>query len=165
MKKLFLYSLILLLFSACSFETPPNEWQFKSIDAFDSYQKNFLSSNDLLAKNDLNRAIKHAKSSDDLTTLARIYLGECALNKSVGVSDKCDNYEKISSLIKDEALNSYFLFINLKGSSESLKSVPKQYQNISYYLKENDYKSANDMLKEIKEPASMFLCGALWVNI
>lgn len=161
MKKLFLYSLILLLFSACSFETPPNEWQFKSIDAFDSYQKNFLSSNDLLAKNDLNRAIKHAKSSDDLTTLARIYLGECALNKSVGVSDKCDNYEKISSLIKDEALNSYFLFINLKGSSESLKSVPKQYQNISYYLKENDYKSANDMLKEIKEPTSMFLCGAL----
>ncbi|MDD5157963.1 hypothetical protein [Sulfurimonas sp.] len=161
MKKLFLYLVVLFLFFACSFDTPPNEWQFKSINAFDSYQKNFLSSNDTLAKNDLSRAIKHAKSSDDLTTLARIYLGECALNISVGISDKCENYEKISSLIKDETLNSYFLFINKQSSDDSLKLLPKQYKNFSRYLKEQDYKKANETLREIKEATSMFLCTAI----
>ena len=161
MKKLLLYLVVLFLFSACSFETPPNEWQFKSINAFDSYQKNFLSSNDALAKNDLYRAIKHAKSSDDLTTLARIYLGECALKISVGVDDKCKDYEKISSLIKDETLNSYFLFISKKSSDESLISLAKNYQSFSRYLKEQNYKKANEALRDAQEATSMFLCGAI----
>lgn len=161
MIKLFSYSIILFLFSACSFETAPNEWQHKSINAFDAYQKNFLSSNDSSAKNDLSRAIKHAKSSDDLTTLARIYLGECALNISVGVGDKCDDYSKISSLTEDKTLDSYFLFISSKSSDESIKLLPKHYQNFSHYLKEQDYKKANESLKGIEEPTSIFLCGAI----
>lgn len=161
MKKLFLYSVILFLFSACSFEAPPNEWQFKSINAFDAYQKNFLSSDDSLAKNDLNRAIKHAKNSDDLIILARVYLGECALNISIGNNDKCDNYGKISSLVEDKALESYFLFITSKSSDESMKLLPKHYKNFSQYLKERDYKKANEALRAIEEPTSVFLCGAL----
>ena len=96
MIKIEILSHSLLLFSACSFKSPPNQWQFKSTAAFDSYTKNFLSSNDALAKNDLSRAIKHAKQSADLKMLARVYLGECALNISVGIDDNCKDYLNIS---------------------------------------------------------------------
>ena len=105
------YSIVLLIAGillGCTFKTPPNEWQHKSADAFSSYVKDFMYAEDSLAKNDLNRAIKHAKKSADLTSLARVYLGKCALNLSVGIADKCDEYKKISNLIDDEELVNYY---------------------------------------------------------
>lgn len=100
-----------LLFSACSFKTPVNAWQHKSADAFHSYVKEFMSGEDNLAKDDLRRAIKHAKKSADLTSLARVYLGKCALNISVGIEDKCEEYKSISSLVDDEELSNYYAVI------------------------------------------------------
>lgn len=108
MKKYSLILFIAALFSACSFKTPPNQWQRQSADAFNSYVKDFMHGEDSLAKNDLRRAVKHAKKSADLTTLARVYLGKCALNVSVGVADKCEEYKSVSTLVEDEELSNYY---------------------------------------------------------
>ena len=108
MKKYTVALLTTLILLGCSFKTQANEWQYKSADAFSSYVKNFMQGEDILAKNDLNRAIKHAKKSADLTTLARVYLGKCALNISVGIADKCNEYKKISNVVDDEVLANYY---------------------------------------------------------
>jgi len=105
------YSIALLitgLLFGCTFKTPTNEWQYKSADAFNSYVKDFMQCEDSLAKHDLKRAVKHAKKSADLSSLARVYLGKCALNISVGVVDGCDEYKNISHLVEDEKLESYY---------------------------------------------------------
>ena len=108
MKKYTLVLFIAIMIFGCSFKTPPNEWKYKSADAFSSYVKNFMQGEDILAKNDLKRAIKHAKKSADLTSLARVYLGKCALNISVGIADKCNEYKKISNVVDDEVLSNYY---------------------------------------------------------
>jgi len=99
---------IAIMIFGCSFKTPANEWKYKSADAFSSYVKNFMQGEDILARNDLKRAIKHAKKSADLTSLARVYLGKCALNISVGIADRCEEYKKISNVVDDEELFNYY---------------------------------------------------------
>jgi len=108
MKKYSLALFIAVMIFGCSFKTPPNEWKYKSADAFSSYVKNFMQGEDVLARNDLKRAVKHAKKSADLTPLARVYLGKCALNISVGIVDRCDEYKKISNVVEDEELFNYY---------------------------------------------------------
>lgn len=111
MKKYSLILSIAILLFGCSFATPPNEWRYKSADAFNSYVKDFMSGEDALARNDMRRAVKHAKKSADLTTLARVYLGKCALNISVGIEDRCEEYKSISHLVEDEELSNYYAVI------------------------------------------------------
>ena len=117
MKKYSLALLTTLILFGCSFKTPANEWQYKSADAFSSYVKNFMQGEDILAKNDLKRAIKHAKKSADLTSLARVYLGKCALNISVGIADKCNEYKKIAHVVDDEVLSNYYGIITKTSDS------------------------------------------------
>ena len=157
--------IVLILFSiiitGCSLKTPANEWQYKSSNAFSSYTKNFLMANDVLARNDLSRAIKHAKKSADLTQLAKIYLGECALNISVGIEDDCKKYINISSLVNNDSLNTYYNFINLSIKKEQVKDLPKNYQSYTYNLLKRDYKSANQDIMSISKTTSSFLCASL----
>lgn len=110
-----------LLISGCSFKTPVNEWQYKSSSAFNMYTKDFLTGDETLAKNDLSRAIMHAKKSADLSQLARIYLGECALNISVGVQESCDKYRSISHLVNDDSLDAYYHLIQLSIKKEQIQ--------------------------------------------
>ena len=122
MKKYSITLLIAIMLFGCSFKTAPNEWQYKSADAFSSYVKNFMQGEDVLAKNDLKRAVKHAKKSADLTSLARVYLGKCALNISVGIADRCDEYKKISNLVDDEELFKYYTIIT-KTSTQNPNDI------------------------------------------
>lgn len=120
------------IFTACSlpdFKTHPNAWQHKSASAFNSYTKNFLRANDAIAKSDLKRAIAHAKHSADLTSLARIYLGECALHVSVGIKDTCQKYNEISNLINSKELEAYKNFITKSINKSQINLLPKHYQN------------------------------------
>jgi len=157
--------IVLILFSilitGCSLKAPANEWQYKSSNAFSSYTKNFLMGNEVLAKNDLSRAIKHSKKSADLTQLAKIYLGECALNISVGIKDDCKKYIDISSLLNDESLNAYYDFISLSIKKEQVKDLPKNYQPYAYNLLKKDYKSANQDILNISKATSSFICASL----
>ncbi len=159
MIKIIFISINLLLFSACSFKTPANQWQYQSSNAFSSYTKNFLSSNEALAKNDLSRSIKHAKKSADLEILARIYLGECALNISVGIKDRCENYTNISDVVNEKSLGAYYNFITLQNTN--LKDLDAKYQNFASYLKTDEFLKASDELKNIPSPNSKLLCASL----
>ncbi len=163
MIKTLLLLVSLLLLSACSFKSPPNQWQYKSISAFDSYTKNFLSANDALAKNDLSRAINHAKQSADLEILARVYLGKCALNISVGINDKCEEYLLISDLVNNKSLDAYYNFIKLK-SEYSLENLNSQYKDFALLLKHKDFSKANNEILKIDKPISKLLAASLMKN-
>ena len=160
MIKITILFLSLLLLSACSFKSPPNQWQYKSTTAYDSYVNNFLSSNDALARNDLSRAVKHAKRSADLTMLARIYLGECALNISVGVKDDCKSYTDISTLVNDKSLEAYYNFITLK-SEYSIENLNEQYKSFAQYLNKKEFNKANKEILKISKPTSRLLASSL----
>ncbi|MEA3330440.1 MAG: hypothetical protein U9Q29_01950 [Campylobacterota bacterium] len=161
MKKLTIYLLTALLFSGCSFDTPPNEWQYKSVNAFDSYTKNFLSSNDNLAKNDLQRAVKHAKNSSDLTHLGSIYLGECALNISVGITDKCEKYQDIKDLINSQTLNAYYDFLTLNIKEKQISQLPKIYRDLVWHVKNEEFTKINNDIVKMDRPTSQLLSTSL----
>jgi len=156
------FSLLTLLFiNACSFKTAPNEWQIKSTKAFNTYSQNFLKANNLLAKNDLKRAIKHAKQSADLTQLAKIYLGECALNISAGAKTECHTFQEISSLLHDKTLDAYYSLITLTIQAEQIEQLPKRYRKFANFLIQKNFQKANKEIFKIEEVSSSLLCAAL----
>ena len=159
MIKILILSLILL--SACSFKTPPNQWQYKSATAFNSYTQNFLSMEDVLAKDDLHRAIKHAKKSADLTQLAKIYLGECALNISVGVDNTCPSYENISNLLESSRLNAYYSLITKNITADQTQYLPQQYKEFALQMLNAESQKNYEYILRIKQSTSALLCGAL----
>lgn len=161
MIKIALLSIGLLLLSGCSFKSPPNQWQYKSTSAFDSYIKNFLSSNDALAKNDLNRAVEHAKQSADLTMLSRIYLGECALNISVGLKESCEKYNNIRDLVDDKTLDAYYHLITLNINSLQLLNLDKEYKEFASYISTKEFSKADAQISKISKPTSKLLCAAI----
>jgi len=151
----------LLLFSGCSLQTPPNNFEYKSANSFSSYTKNFLSANDLLAKNDMKRAIKHAKQSANLNTLARIYLGECSLNISVGIKDNCSKYEDIRDIAKDKYLESYYSLIRKKLQYNDIESLPKRYKKFAFYFINNKYNKAYKEISSMQEINSQLISAYL----
>ena len=150
-----------LLFVGCSFKTEPNLWEYKSAQAFESYKQNFLKGNDLLAKHDLAQAIKHAKSSADLSQLASIYLGKCALNKSVGIQDTCNEFQDIQELIACPKLQNYNRFLQKDFTHLKIKYLPSRYQEFAAALKNDNTQQANAKLQQMEDPVSMMLALAL----
>jgi hypothetical protein len=163
MIKFFVISFI-LFFSACSFKTPPNEWQYKSVIAFESYKKNFLSSNDALADNDFNRAVGHAKQSSDLEQLAKIYLGRCAMNNSVGIEDSCSEFKELESLVNDQKLHSYYLLITNNLTEEDLKYLPSIYKDFANSYIRKDYKEAVKEMLDMQTITSKIIAANILKN-
>lgn len=161
MIKILLLTLSLLLFTSCSFKTPKNDWQRKSTNAFNSYTKNFLQNNEALAKNDLSRAEKHAKQSADLTQLAKIYIGSCALNISVGTPDTCKQYKNISDVVSSASLDAYYSLLHNSLKKEQIKFLPSQYHAFVEALRHENYKVVNKEIQTIKKDSSLFLCASL----
>jgi len=150
-----------LLLTGCSFKTPANEWQYKSSNAFNTYTKDFLKNNQTLANNDLTRAVKHAKTSADLTQLAKIYVGECALNISVGIEDNCEKYTNISDLVDDQSVEAYYNLLRLSIQKEQIQYLPKNYHSFAYHLLKKDFKAANQEIFKIPKATSSLLCASL----
>ena len=126
-----IFILFSIIIAGCSLKTPTNEWQYKSTAAFSKYTQDFLVGNDSLAKYDLERAVKHAKKSANLNQLARIYLGECALNISVGIQDDCQKYAHISDVVEDNSLHAYYDFLHLSIKKEQIVYLPKDYHSFA----------------------------------
>ena len=164
MIKFVLYIMIISLFSACSFKSEPNEWKYKSINAFSSYTSNFLSNRDALAKSDLKRALTHAKQSANLTQLSRIYLGECALNISVGIEDKCLKYKEISELVDDESLSSYYKFINSTISKREIKTLKDPYKDFATNFLAKDFTLAKEDMFNMDKITSKLVSASLIKN-
>jgi len=161
MIKLIFLFMILLLLSSCSFKATPNKWQYDSSNAFDSYTKNFLSSNDTLAQENLDMAIKHAKKSADLTTLARIYLGECALNISVGLKDECNSYLSIADLVDDKRVDAYYHFITLQLDKLYIEHLSKNYKLFAMHLSKKEFIKAQHELLNISKDTSKLVAASL----
>lgn len=150
---------IVLLFSGCSFKAPPNNFQYKSANAFSSYTSNFLSGADIVAKNDISRALKHAKRDADLNTLARIYLGECSLNISVGIDDKCSKYINIKNIVNDTTIDAYYNLISEKKTD--IKYIPNKYKKFTFYLNRDEYKSAFREILLMQDVTSQLVASSL----
>jgi len=161
MKNIFIYAIIITILSACSFKTAQDEWRVKSINAFDSYTKNFLRSNDKLANNDLKKAVKHAKSSANLDTLGRIYLSECALNNSVGISDSCYKYENLQDLLNNKNYDAYKDFILNDFSNNQIELLPSNYKKFAYHILNNDFQKANKDVQNMKPITSKLLAASI----
>jgi len=157
----YLLFISILLFTSCSFKTPPNLWQHKSANAFHSYTQDFLSKNDNMATNDLQRAIKHAKQSADLTQLARVYLGKCALNISVGVEDSCQEYLNIADVVQSDRLDAYYSFITKSIVDKQIDFLPQYYQEYIKNIKKKDFIEANKNILSMPKITSTLLCAVL----
>ncbi|MBU0721769.1 hypothetical protein KJ877_10530 [bacterium] len=161
MKKFSIYFLTAFLFLGCSFKTPPNQWQYDGTNAYESYKKNFLAANESLAKNDLARAVKHAKVSANLNLLARIYLGECALNLSVGIKSECTKYQNIKAVITDKELESYYRLLRLELHNIDISSLPKDYRDFARHVETSRYKQAAEDILAMENTSSKLLAAAL----
>ncbi len=152
---------LLFFFAGCSLKTPPNQWQYNSANAFESYKTNFLSGRDVSAKSDLARAISHAKSSAQLQTLGRIYLGECALAISVAEKSQCEKYKDIQELTHDASLDAYYNFLTHQLTQEQIVNLPKKYQDFALHKQNLQFKEANADILKMDEVSSKLLAAAL----
>ncbi|SFV68691.1 hypothetical protein MNB_SM-6-906 [hydrothermal vent metagenome] len=157
--------LLLLIFQGCSFKSPQNKWQYESTAAFTNYVKNYLQGNNTIAKNDLKRAISNATKSADLTQLATIYLGECAVHISVGEKDTCKSYDTIAPLIKNQYLNAYNRFINKKFTDPFIKQLENEKQTFATLVSQQKIQSINSfIINSFNKPQSAYLYAALARN-
>jgi len=161
MRYIFIILLSIIFFNACSIKTKPNNTYYKMSNAFKTYQKDFLSSYDILAKNDLKRAKNFAKQNADIDALATIYLGECALNISVGKDMKCQRYLDIKDLLTNDLLDAYYHLITLKLKKNDLKIVPKDYVKFAKYLYNKDYTKAYSEILEMPKVSSQLIASSL----
>ena len=161
MIKFLIFFFLFLIFSGCSFKIPQNQWQFKSANAFSSYTKNFLSAKDNIAKNDLQRAIKHAKQSADLTQLSRIYLGKCALNISLGIEDSCQEYVAMSNLVDDKELKAYYALLTYNLTKEQIELLPDDYKDYAKFLLIKDFNGVKEEILTMNKVTSKLLATAL----
>jgi len=157
----FFVVLSLLLFSGCSLHVEKNEWQYKSSRAFHSFTKEYLSAHEILAKADKKAAEHYAKQSADLETLARVYLGECAIYKSVGVLSTCKEYQELAMVVNDATLQAYFMFINQKLTPKTVQNLPKKYQPFAQAWYKQEYNKAFEILQKCDDDISKLLWAAL----
>ncbi len=150
-------SLLLLIFTGCFYSKPKNLWIYTSSSSFKSYQKNLLSGNYELAKIDLKRSIEKAKQGADFNTLAKIYLGKCALNNSLGINDNCNEYIQIQDLITSKNIKTYYHLINKNIKQIDTNHLPKVYKPLVDNLKKQNYLLANDIILNIDSPTSKLI--------
>ncbi len=161
MIKVILLACTLIFLSACSTSTPKNDWQIQSVNAYESHQKHFLQNDDSLSNIDLKRAIKYAKQSSDLTTLATIQLSECALHVSVLEEDSCKEYLSLEPLVKDAKLHSYFLFLQNNYDANDIKNLPSKYQTFATYKLQKNYVAAQKEILASKDIVSKMIMSSL----
>jgi len=161
MIKIVFFVLFSIVFVGCSFKVAPNKWQYESANYFNLYQNNFLKDKKVLAKNDLKRAIQSAKRSANLTTLARVYLGECALNISVGIYDDCTKYIEISDVVNDLELDAYYAFIQKKVSQKQVTILPDDYKKFAVLQKNLEYEKASSFIFVTKKVTRSLLFASL----
>ena len=161
MRYTFIILLSIIFFNGCSLKTKPNKTQYKMSNAFETYVTDFLSDNDILAKSDLKRAKEFAKQNADIDALATIYLGECALNISVGEKNICKNYLNIKDITTNKSLDGYYHLITSTLKKDDLKLIPKNYAKFANYLYNNDYANAYNEVLEMPKVSSQLIASSL----
>ena len=153
--------IFLVFFAGCSLKPPANQWEYKSSSAFESYTKNFLSANDAVAHNELEKALKSAKQSADLEQLARIYLGKCGLELSIEPQATCSEYEKIQEFITSAKLISYYKMLNKTLKNRDIQNLPSQYQTFANYYHMQNYQEVFQAIQGMEQISSQFIAASL----
>lgn len=164
MKLTIIILFLIISFQGCSFKSPQNQWEYNSSNSFNSYTKYFLTDDLDLAQSELEIAVKYAKQSADLEQLARVYLGSCALNISVGQDDKCQNYLEVEEFVSSKELKAYFSMLVQKEQKEQISSLPKQYQFFAEYKSLKKYDLAFASIKAMEQATSQFIAASLIKN-
>jgi hypothetical protein len=71
------------------------------------YQEMMLKGDSFQASYYLKDAIKEAQNDVSLRSLAIVYLGECAMQKAMGLKTQCQSYESLKNLFKDSKFEAY----------------------------------------------------------
>ncbi len=82
-------------------------WKGQTQSYFERYQKMMLKGESLQAEYYLKDSLKEAKNSPDITTLAKIYLGACAMEKAMMRQSGCASFLSVEALIADPKLSAY----------------------------------------------------------
>ena len=136
----------LTLISACSFQQPQNAWQYKAVTAFEKYQDYYLENRVILADSERKKAISFAKQSAHLNTLARVHLGDCAIQFAALNPSDCAAYQKVAPLIDDPELKAYFHLLSGQLSQADIAQLPENYREFAKALLQ---KSNNQLAEEI----------------
>ena len=157
----YIFLLFILIFTGCSFKTPPDQWRADANSAAMQYQQNYLKDNLALAQKDYERAIEYAKTSAFIDTLARIELTRCALKIMHGKQQSCKELKDYSSVSKDPAIGAYQAMLEKNLSQNDLSNLPKRYRAFAKAFKQNNTAKSIEAMKQIDNPTSRLLAGAL----
>jgi hypothetical protein len=160
MKK-FLGLFSLLFFLGCGPSTHPNQWQYDSSSSFEEYKNSYLKGEYELAKDFLQKALKSAKSSSKLETLASIELGRVALRIALFKPPNFSAYRRLEPLINSRELRAYSKLLSKKLSFEDIKYLPKKYKEFAKAYLKGDIKNAKRAIIKMKSPISKMVAGAL----
>jgi len=142
-----IFLLIVLIFAGCSFKTNERfKYRVDASNSFDSFKKYYLQGKTRLASISLKRALKNAKDGSDINSIAKIYLGECALHSAMLINDTCKEYQQIKSLTNDKSLENYYQLLRKNFKQIDTKFLPEQYKDFAENLKSKNYKNAINSL-------------------
>lgn len=130
--------ILLILISGCSLQQPKNTWQYKSVTAFEKYQQYYLENHLILASSERKKAIAYAKQSAHLNTLARVYLGDCAIQYAALNKTQCLDFQETEPHAHDPELTAYFNLLTGQLTMQQVAQLPKRYQDFAKALLNND---------------------------
>ena len=162
MKIKFFILIIALLFTGCSLKVN-NKYKYRvdASNSFDSFKKYYLQGKTRLASIALKRALQNAKEGSDINSIAKIYLGECALHNAMLIQDRCNEFVQIKDIISDKSIQNYYLFLTKDFQKIDTKFLPDRYRNLVNYLKQKKFKNAIKALYKIKDTDSQIIAASL----
>ncbi len=162
MKIKLLFLAIAIFFTGCSFKTN-NKYKYRvdASNSFDSFKKYYLQGKTRLASIALKRALQNAKEGSDVNSIAKIYLGECALHNAMLIRDNCNEFAQIKDIISDKNIQNYYLFLRKDFQKIDTKFLPQRYRDFAKYLKKKEFKNAIKALYKIKDADSQIIAASL----
>ena len=162
MKIKFFILIVTLLFTGCSLKVN-NKYKYRvdASNSFDSFKKYYLQGKTRLASIALKRALQNAKEGSDINSIAKIYIGECALHNALLIQDSCNEFAQIKDIISDKNIQNYYLFLTKDFQKIDTKFLPERYRDFAKYLKQKEFKNAIKALHKIKDTDSQIIAASL----
>lgn len=159
MKNVLMITVIMLLW-ACSSSQPIPQWKDTASRQLENYRVSFLTGEEDDTEPHLAKAKKAISSSNDLNTLAMLYLTKYALHVAA-LEDFDDNeFIKIDKLQPNDVHRAYYNFLKGHFAVIDADSLPSQYGKFLLTMVNHDYLAANHAIASIEDPLSRLIaCG------
>lgn len=137
-----------LFLLGCS--TPRYVYKAESAGYFQSYKEMMFKAEDFQAAYYLKDAIKSAKQEEHLDTLAKLYLGSCAIELALYKTQKCALFESIEPLLEDKKYEAYKAFILAQNFQKDAESLAK-YRDFMVALEEKNPQSIQKSIEALPD--------------